>query len=52
MLSEISIQAVLNAIRDFIPKQYLMLSENNFQSVPNNVIKELNSKEYLMVSQS
>ena len=50
MLTEISIQTILNAITDFnpkvlnairdcIPKQHLMLSENNFQPVPNNVIK-------------
>ena len=44
MLSEISIQAALNAIRNFIPKQYLILSDNNFQTVPNNIIKELTPK--------
>ena len=41
MLSGISsIQAVLNNIRNFTPKQSLMLSENNFIS-----------KKYLMVSE-
>ena len=44
MILEISIQAILNAITDFIPKQYLMLSENNIQTVHNNIIKELNPK--------
>ena len=43
MLSEISLQAVLNAIRYFIPKLYLMLSENNFQAV-HNFIEELTPK--------